>query len=152
MLLFVLALGAAACGGGDDNKSTNASDSDSTNTTEAASSAGGTGAYCGLAAKYQGLEKLNPSGDINSIRASLEAARDALDRAVDVAPTEIKADVRVIADAYRPFIAALVKVNFDFTKINPSDPGFVGIQKPEVAAAAQRIAAWSSAHCGANAG
>jgi hypothetical protein len=142
----------AACGGSDD-KTENASDSEAVTTTQASSSddgGGGGDAYCGLAAKYSGLENSFAAGaDAASLRSSLEKAKDALDDAVKVAPSEIKADVKVIADAYGPFIDAMAKANFDFTKLNPQDPAFAEIQKPEVAAAAQRIEAWGKAHCGA---
>ena len=148
-LLFVLGL--AACGGGDD-KTTTASDSDSTATTKGEDSSGDGGAYCGLAAKYQGLQNFNPSGDTASIRSTLENAKAALNDAVRVAPSEIKADVRIIADAFGPFIEALAKVNYDFTKLNPQDPAFAKIQDPSVTAASQRITAWGKAHCSASAG
>jgi hypothetical protein len=149
VLLLTALLGLAACGS--DDKTENASDSDAVTTTEAESSSSGDGdAYCGLATKYSGLEKaFNPGADAANLRSSLETAKDALDDAVKVAPSEIKADVRVIADAYGPFIDAMAKANFDFTKINPQDPAFAEIQKPEVASAAQRIEAWGKAHCGA---
>ncbi|MEY2475614.1 MAG: hypothetical protein QOG87_929, partial [Actinomycetota bacterium] len=40
------------------------------------------------------------------------------------------------------------KANFDFTKLNPQDPAFTNLQKPEIAAASQRLEAWSKANCG----
>jgi hypothetical protein len=152
VLLLTALLGLAACGS--DSKTENASDTGDAVTTEKPdSSDGGGDAYCGLATKYSGLEKaFTPGGDAATLRQSLETAKDALADAVKVAPSEIKADVKVIADAYGPFIDAMAKANFDFTKINPQDPAFAEIQKPEIAAAAQRIEAWGKAHCGASAG
>jgi hypothetical protein len=150
LLASLFVIGLAACGGGGDDKVSTASDSDSTATTKASSGDGGGGAYCGLAAKYSGLQNFNPSGDAASIRATLENAKAALDESVRVAPSEIKADVRVIADAFGPFIEALAKANYDFTKLNPQDPAFAKIQDPQVTAASQRITAWAKAHCSTN--
>jgi hypothetical protein len=151
VLLLTALLGLAACGS--DDKTENASDTDAVTTTEAASGddgGGGVDAYCGLSAKYAGLDKaFQPGADAASLRSTLETAKDALNEAVKAAPSEIKADVKVIADAYGPFIDAMAKANFDFTKINPQDPAFADIQKPEVAAAAERISEWGTAHCGA---
>jgi hypothetical protein len=150
VLLFAFTFGVAACGGSDDGAQ-NASDSDATDTTEAKKSSGDGSAskFCGLESKYSGLDStLTPGTDAATIRKSLEQAKDALDEAVDVAPGEIKADVKVIADAYSPFIEALAKADFDFTKVNPQDPAFANIQKPEVAAAGERIETWTKANCG----
>ena len=149
-LLFAVLFGVAACGGSD-NKTENASDTNDVTTTEASGSSDGDGgdAYCGLAAKYSGLENsFTPGADAAQLRSALETSKDALADAVKVAPSEIKADVKLIADAYVPFIEAMAKANFDFTKLNPQDPAFANLQKPEIAAASQRIEAWSKANCG----
>ena len=147
VLLFALMFGLAACGS--DDGSENASETGSSETTDAPKSSGGSSAYCGLESKYSGLEdSFTPGTDAATLRTSLETAKDALAEAVKVAPSEIKADVKLIADAYSPFIEALAKANFDFTKINPQDPAFANIQKPEIAAAGQRVEAWSKANCG----
>jgi imidazolonepropionase-like amidohydrolase len=151
ILLLTALFGLAACGS--DSKTENASDTGDAVTTEVPDSKGGADAYCGLATKYSGLEKaFTPGADAATLKSSLETAKNALDDAVKVAPSEIKADVKVIANAYGPFIEAMAKANFDFTKVNPQDPAFADIQKPEVAEAAQRIEAWGKAHCGASAG
>jgi hypothetical protein len=147
--LFAAGLTLAACGGSD-TKSTNASASNTTvaGAAVADSSGGGSSKYCGLEAKYSGLKDLNPTaGNADSIKATLETARTALKEAVAVAPTEIKADVRVLADAYDPFITALAKVNYDFTKVNFSDPAFAKLSSAEVQAAAQRVSDWAKTHC-----
>ncbi len=150
VLLFAVVFGLTACGGSDD-KVDNASEVETADATDAPSSSGDgkNGTYCGLATKYSGLENsFGPGADANTLKASLETAKDALADAVKVAPSEITADVKVIADAYGPFIDAMAKADFDFTKINPQDPAFADIQKPEVAAAAQKIEAWGKANCG----
>ncbi|MEY2476966.1 MAG: hypothetical protein QOG87_2281, partial [Actinomycetota bacterium] len=114
VLLFAVMFGVAACGsdGGDEN----ASETGSTETTDAPSDSGDKDgkAFCGLEAKYSGLDSsFAPGTDAATLRNSLETAKDALDEAVEVAPSEIKADVKVIADAYGPFIEAFAKANFD---------------------------------------
>ena len=147
VLLLIALLGLAACGS--DDKTENASDSDAVTTTEAEASGGGDAKdFCGLESKYTGLEdSFRPGADAASVRASLETAQDALDDGVRLAPSEIKADMKIIADAFGPFIEAMAKANFDFTKVNPEDPAFANVQKPEVQAASARIDAWVDANC-----
>jgi hypothetical protein len=149
IMLFVLAVTAAACGGGSDTK-TNASGTNTTGTLKANASASASVSandYCGLQGKYAGLRNFTPTADRNTIKAQLEAVKAARDEAVAKAPAEIKADVRVLADAYDPFIAVMANANYDISKINFTDPALTKIATPEVQTAAQHLAAWAQTHC-----
>ncbi|MDQ1372752.1 MAG: hypothetical protein QOJ09_90 [Actinomycetota bacterium] len=151
MTLFVFAVTLAACGGSD-NPATNAAGSKSTTTkagVSASASASASAKFCGLSDKYSGLQTTSPNLDAAALRKQMETAKTALQEAVSAAPSEIKADLRIVADAYVPFIDALAKANFDFTKVNPQDAAFAKMQDPSVAAAATRIGDWAKAHCGA---
>jgi hypothetical protein len=146
VLLLITVLGLVACGS--DDKTENASDSDAATTTEAAASGGGDAKdFCGLSSKYENLQNFDPSADAATVRETLEATRDALDESVDAAPGEIKADVKIVTDAYGPFIESLAKVNFDFTKVDAADPSLAKVSTPEVQAAAERVDAWVDANC-----
>jgi hypothetical protein len=144
--LAVLLLG--ACGGGNDNKSTNANAS--SDTTEAAASGGANFTdFCGAKAAF-GAGASATAPDPNAMK---NAAAN-LDKAVQYAPSEIKGDVKIVADAFRPFLQVMASVNYDFTKLM-SDPSkqqqiqalSAKFNEADVKAASDRINAYVTAHC-----
>jgi len=156
-MLFAITLGVglAACGGSDDKADTasnaNTSDTKAGETTEP-KSGGSANAYCGLADKYEGLDgaDLAPGTDPASLKKQLELAGEALKDSVALAPSEIKDDVKVFADAYGPFIEALGRANYDFTKLDLTDTAtFSKLQEPRFLEAAENIGKYVETHCGA---
>ncbi|HUR77700.1 MAG TPA: hypothetical protein VMZ22_07120 [Acidimicrobiales bacterium] len=73
-----------------------------------------------------------------------------LDKAADAAPSEIKADFRLVADTMGPFLELFVDAEGDFVKL-AQDPGFQAkaerIGREDVQQASERINAWFAEHC-----
>ena len=132
VVVALLALG-AACGGDDDD------------------SASGAGGFCAAQAKnVDALGQQQSSFNQESLKAMYERLDDSLDDAVEAAPSEIKADVQTIAGAFKPFVAELRKVDFDFLRFvlsNPQSPVLQRLQAPEVTQATQRVSAYYQEHC-----
>ena len=144
--LAVMLLG--ACGGGDDDKTENASAQ--SDTTEAPSSGGGDSAkFCDARAGFEAMNQQS-TPDANALKNAAEN----IDKAADVAPSEIKADVRTVADASKPFFELLASVDYDFTKLMSDQSKAQEFQaigqkmsEKKVEDAAERVKAWVEAHC-----
>ena len=145
--LIVMLLG--ACGGGDDDNNGENASAQSDTTEAAASGDFDSGRFCGARA---GFEALNQSAtpDANALKSAAEN----MDKLADYAPSEIKADVRTVADASKPFFELLASVNYDFTKLMSDQSKAQEFQEigakmadEKVKAASERITAWVQAHC-----
>jgi len=108
----------------------------------------GSAEFCGLAKTYQdritGLA--TRLSDPTQLKPFLDELSKAVKQAVDVAPAEIKADVKVLADAATSYVDAFAKAGYDYTKLSPDAPQ--KLATPEVQAAAARLSAYSKNVCG----
>ena len=136
-------------GCGSSSPSANNTGNTATNTTSAAStpaaSGGGGAALTNFCGAKSGFAAPNPGTDLSNLRSTFEHAAAQLDVAVRFAPVAIRADVRIIADAYGKFFHAFQAANYDFTKINQAD--LSAIADARVRAASQHIEAYVAAHC-----
>ncbi len=149
----LLALVLAGCGGDSDD----AEPAGGTTTTAAAGTATpgsvdtnftgqGSERFCGLARSYrERLDKLGTT-DPTQLRPLATEAETAIKEAQAAAPSEIKGDVQVVAAVSMAFFQQLAKVNYDLTKMPPD--AVSGLQRPEVQASTQRVAAYSEKVCG----
>lgn len=146
-LSAVLLLG--ACGGGDSDNDNDTAAGGTTTTAVAGSNnnggGGGGGGNSAFCAARAGFTPPNPSANSSDLKSSMEEAEQALSKAAAASPSEIRADVAVVADAYKKFIAAMKAANYDFTKVNANE--MQAISSTEVQAAGQRITEWVAKNC-----
>lgn len=144
--VVVLALTLSSCGSGGSTKSEPAPPLP---TTEASTTlvAGPGGQFCDLVRSYNDkIVSLAPSlGDPEALRGLLVDAGPVIDRARQIAPPEVAADVSLLAESSRRLLARLQAVDFDFTKLPPE--AVQSLQTPEVAAASQRLQAYTRSVC-----
>jgi hypothetical protein len=156
--VFVLLLG--ACGGGGSKQASSTGTTGQPSATQA-SSAGGGGGYCALARDYSdrfaaafqkdfqaALTNPNDAAARDALKRDLQAARNAARDALANAPSQIKADLETVFKFIDPFLTALENANFDFAKLQQSNPNFLKqTQDPNFQAAAQRLSAYARDVC-----
>ena len=149
---FVAVVSMAACGSSSKKASTS---KETTSTVGASASANANVAaaadllkYCDYSKAAQAFSVNNPSSltNPNSLKDQLNNLKTNADAYVNVAPSEIKADVRVYIDDFlKPVITAFENANYDFTKLNAS--AFTSLNSAKVQASLKNIADYYSAHC-----
>jgi len=155
-----LSLIAAACGGGSDD----AADADSATSDPSVTTAAGAAAsptttsakapattnappvqvsgndYCEQA------NESNPADGIDFFGTDLEEQVNALLELMDqmeaAAPSEIAADVRVLADTGRSLAEILAEFDYNILAVPPDDPRLLGFDTPELQQAVDNIAAF----------
>jgi ABC-type glycerol-3-phosphate transport system substrate-binding protein len=151
--LVGLAAVLAACGGGTKTGTTGAQP---TAAKPVSGSAAGSD-YCKLAKTYQAksdeftkafqnVDFSKPESFKAAFQKLIPQFKDAVAAALAVAPGEIKADLRLVSDAFLKYVTVLEKANYDFTKISPDD--LKSLTDPKVQSAAQRLAKYGSDKCG----
>jgi len=107
--------------------------------------------YCGVSADLEARSNAFSSSSFDptnksSIRDLFTSIRDTANRAVGLAPSEIKADVQVLADGFSVFVDALAKANYDFT--NPdAQAAAKALDDAKFKAASARITAYGKTNC-----
>lgn len=155
VVLSVLALVAGACGGGDEETSATSSPTtaeptvQTTTTVPAAepaddeSSSGTSSEFCGFIVEVDEEFALDVGAtDAESLRALIEETQRAFDRAEDLAPSEIRGDIAVIAEAYDGFASLLAEYDYDVMTAflaAEDDPRLLALEADELAAASSRI-------------
>jgi len=148
--LAVLSL--AACG----SSSKKASTSKETGTTASASASANANVaaasdllkYCDYSKAAQAFSPSNPASlsNPNSLKDQLSNLKTNADAYVNVAPSEIKADVRVYIDDFlKPLITEFERAHYDFTKLDAS--AFASINSAKVQTALKNIGTYYSSHC-----
>lgn len=146
----------AGCGGGG---SSNAS---STTSTAAGSSSGATGnsgagaattapsfvgsansAYCNLARNFS--NSINPNLS-NNPKAAFQQFDSVSGQFLSTAPSAIQADAQEVVSALKMVETAFKNVNYDVTKLKPTD--LTAVQDPKFTASANRIDAYDTQVCG----
>lgn len=119
----------------------------SANTRESVQAKGGK--FCSLMEKEQSyVQKIiagNDSTDVTVQKIASDTKKLAK-KAVAAAPASIKADVATVTKASLAEVAALQKVNFDITKINPAD--LMKLNQPEIRTASANLTNYLVKTCG----
>ncbi|HEY1282709.1 MAG TPA: hypothetical protein VGF22_23715 [Acidimicrobiales bacterium] len=96
------------------------------------------------------------SGDNPDLKAGFQKASDALAKAKDTAPSEIKQDVVTVADAFKKYSDFLAQYDYDIAKLTAAaqkDPKVLqqateGLSDPKIDDANNRIVAYAEQVCG----
>lgn len=145
-LVPTVVLAMAACSGDGDDKATpttlvspftTGSPVDTTFTGE------GSKQFCDLIESFDADETLDPKASPEQLEESLRKGLSSLEKAADVAPAEIKGDVRSIADVLGGLAASLDRIGYDFTKVSQADLQAILTLGP----AATRLQAYVSRFC-----
>lgn len=160
-LLSVAALGITACGGDDDDSaSVGAKSNVDQAAVDAAAKAAGVSAECAAGLKaYAGIVG-GASAAFTGGGAELERNVKAFQEFAKASPADIRADVKVVADAYGTFIQALVDSGWNpssgaqptpdqMQKI--SDAAKV-VDAPGIKSAGERVSAYFDENCKAGSG
>ena len=147
--LLALVLLAAACGSSSD---TSSSDSDDVGVTAGASIF--TSARCAAAVQDMAAVSAKMGQALTGQVSDLDDTVEAFSDLADAAPSEIRADMKVLADAYGSFVQVMADADITAGSIPSAD----AIQKleaasekfnaTEVQAAAERVQTWFQTKCG----
>jgi hypothetical protein len=111
----------------------------------------GGGAFCKAIAASMNAQSLHPglaSGD--DAKAQVEAARAEQHEALSIAPSALKPDLQVLVAASDSMFNALVKVNYDYSKLTADD--MVDFSAPKVVTAEQHLTTYLKDTCGIDIG
>ena len=151
VILAVLVSGAAAACGSSNSSSSSpggaAAGSSSSSNASLPLGAGG-GNFCDLIKSYTEQFKSigNQLSDPTKAKAYFQTLIVAVGQLVDAAPDELKSDGRLIQTEFTTLVAALDKVNYDFTKLSADDSKM--LSAPEVSAANKHFETYISTACG----
>jgi hypothetical protein len=154
LLAVVATLLLAGCGGDDSgdeqasSRTTRAADPTPTTAGDTTFTGSGSSEYCQLSRSYlEKAEELQQAGGGPEALRQLyrDADRD-VKRAVDVAPDEIKPDVKVVADAVSALVTALEQADYDFSRVSPN--ALANLSTPQFQASARRVEAYATSVCG----
>lgn len=153
---FLLVL--AACGGGegDGTTTTNAGAGGVTTTAAGATTTaapattsppvGSGDDFCVFLVEYSENTDFSPIGmSAAEIEKLFNDNLDAIEQALTIAPSEVRDDVAMFADAYEGFVGFLSEYNYNFLAIPESalqDPRLQALEDPELTAAGERIGAF----------
>jgi hypothetical protein len=164
----LVALLLVGCGG--DNSPSVSANSSGAATTAASSDGSGSGStttpsftgdknsdFCRIAKDLASGEIADSlSGDNPDVKGGLQKANDALDKAKNSAPSEIKQDVATVADQLKKYSDLLAQYDYDISKLTAAaqkDPKVLQqatdvLGNPNLEAANSRIVAYSEQVCG----
>lgn len=158
VFVAVLVLVVAACGGEPDAASDDGSgDSDGSSTTTSVATSSTTStttttttveassdSFCQFASENNDTlgPTFSPTQTPDQLRDRLLDTRDRISQAVELAPNEIKDDVRVFETAYNGLIEVFEEIEWDFANAPDDldqDPRVLALESPDLEAAEQRI-------------
>lgn len=150
------AIALAACGGGETPTAASGTKATSSPASKAVSGAAGSD-YCKLAKEYQarsdeftkafqGIDFSKPESFRAAFQKLIPQFKEAVAAALAVAPGAIKADLKLVSDAFLTYVGLLEKVKYDFSKLSPED--LQSLTDPKVQAAAQNLAKYGQEKCG----
>lgn len=148
LLGVVTIMALAGCGGGKDKPSPpTTSPLTTSRPVDTSFSGAGSAEFCNLSKSFStGFSRIGPNASTAQLKANLDEATKAIHQAVDVAPAEIKADVKVIADGFTSVAGVIANANYDLTKVPPD--ALATFQSPDFSNAAARLQAYLSNVCG----
>ncbi|MDG1365490.1 MAG: hypothetical protein P8P85_00375, partial [Acidimicrobiales bacterium] len=159
LLIALIALIVASCGGADDvapvaNASSNdaasndddiAAEPDGDTAAEPDDGTGSIETYCRVKAEVDGLFDEADLFDPESVEAAVRGNVELIDAAIDIAPDEIRDDLRTLRQGFDEFITVLEDNAWDFFA---ATPGLEEVSaRPEFEAAESRIENWEDANC-----
>jgi hypothetical protein len=175
LVLAALTFAAAGCGGGSNSAATTSatttestttqetetSEATETSTTESTSTEAsgfnfGSGDCKKLAEAGQQFAQSMSSATTD--KEKLEQAKQLYQSFVDKAPSEIKPDLQVLADAYSKIADAIGKIDIkpgqtpDAATIQKIQEALASIDNAKVQAATQHLSAWVTSNCGTSGG
>ena len=101
-----------------------------------------------------GQEFSQAVGTAASDKEKLEQTKDLYQRFVDKAPSEIRADLQVLAAAYTKIVDKIAEIDFkpgetlSADKLQELQEAFSSMNDPKVRTAAEHIATWAQTNCG----
>jgi ABC-type glycerol-3-phosphate transport system substrate-binding protein len=172
LVLGALAIGAAGCGGGSKSaadtstttetsmQATEATEATQTTTESTSSEAGGIDFASGDCKKLlESSQELSASlSSAAADKEKLQQAKRIFQNAVDKAPSDIKADLQVLADAFSKYIDALGNINLkpgetpDAATLQKLQQAIASVDETKVQQASQHLDAWAKTHCPASGG
>ena len=155
LLVLMLAIVTFAGCGGDDGGDGTGGDTAS-GTSEEGTGGGddtdfsgkGSGDFCDLAKQYE--EDFADTGEAETaadVEKEYKELTAAIDKLVDEAPDEIKADAEVVNDAFQKFNSVLAKYDYDFSKIPPEEADDLQLDSPEIESASNRVESYFEKVC-----
>jgi hypothetical protein len=115
-------------------------------TSAAVQMATGGGDFCKAIAASLGRQASSAGTSPAQMMAQLAIVRKFAEQAASLAPAAIKPDVNVLMAASLSMWDALAKVNYDYSKLKPSD--MAALSSPAVAAAGKRLSIYMTDTCG----
>jgi hypothetical protein len=149
--------GSATTSGGSSGGSTATTSGGGDSTTTPSFSGNKNSDFCNVAKEITSSDFGSALSDSNpDLKAGLSQVNDALARAKDSAPSEIKADVTTLADALKKYTDFLAKYDYDVAKITQAaqkDPTVLqqateALSDPKIEQASTRIEAYATQVCG----
>jgi hypothetical protein len=157
VLILILSVAfVGACGGGDDDDASSepaaSADSDSDGDAVGAFTASRCADEARRMAEAQAASLQAATGGTDT----LEEAADAFDEMADAAPSEIRADMRILAEAYAAYVSIIADANFNPASGQaPSAETMEKLQEAaekfdndEFKAASERVTKWFAEECG----
>ena len=160
ILVIALAVVVVSCGGGateepttapptgTDNSATTTTTGAASTTTAAVAAAGGDGEFCELMSAQDTATETMDIFDPASVEAANKEALEAIRRARDLVPGEIRDEYDTLAAAFEGLVTALEESGWDMTAIDETDPRILRMASAEVLAAADALIAY----CGLDTG
>lgn len=106
-------------------------------------SAAGGGDFCDFNADIStGVDEVDISGDPGDLEAAFDNLLNNIDRAVDLAPDEIRDDVATLADAMEGFVDILAEYDYNMFAMGAAaedDPRLAAMEDPAFEAAGDRV-------------
>jgi hypothetical protein len=147
LVIASFALVSAACGSGSDSKS---SSTKSTGGSDATVAKGDPKSdFCDLARKFtKDFKDTTDASNTQDEAALFKDLRSAIDRLDKTAPSEIDADVKVVADSFRQSDDVLKKYDYDFTKVPQEEAAKISLDDPKITESSNRVESYFEKTCG----
>ena len=173
LLVFAaLAFGVTGCGGSKSAADTSTTTTEETTTESEATTTEGTETTESTSTEASGnfgsgdCKKLAEAGQqigqalsaAGTDKEKLQQTKELYQSFVDKAPSEIKPDLQVIADAYSKIVDAIAKIDIkpgetpDAATIQKFQDALASIDNAKVQQASQHVASWATSHCGTTGG
>jgi hypothetical protein len=165
ILSVTVAVVAVSCGGADSPDAptnspaaepqtsvTTTSAATTTSVVVAAAAAGGDTEFCELMSAQDTATQTMDIFDPASVERANREALDAIERARDLVPGDIRSEFDTLASAFESLVMALEEIGWDMTAIDETDPRILRMGSPEVLAAADALTNYCGLDGGADAG
>jgi ABC-type glycerol-3-phosphate transport system substrate-binding protein len=171
LVLAVLAFGAVGCGGGSNSTATTSTTTTEGTTTQETETTAATETSMTESTSTEASGFNFASGDCKKLLAAgqelsqslsaaatdkqkLQESKQLFQSFVDKAPSEIKADLQILADAFSKYIDALGDINLkpgqtpDAATLQKLQQAIASVDQTKVQQASQHLDTWAKSHCG----